>query len=355
MRLASLQSLTPGDLAAWADLARHAVESNPFFEPAFVMAACRSPNAEQPFLLVREDERAWTAAMPVRATRLLGRGIALSTWRHPYSSVGTPLVAEDHLEDFAEAIVAHLENRRDGRYLMLRRTVDVVVMEAIRSAAVEAPALRVIFERTAERGVLERRPEPGEHPSLKRRHRKELARRSRRLTEDLGLEPAVRDRSDCRAAVEQFLRLEASGWKGKQGTAMQTAGDADVFRAICAHFAKEGRLQMLSLEAGERPLAMQCNISGRDTLFNFKVAFDEELRRYGPGVQLDVDGMRIFHSERDEKLFDSCSDPADELVNRLWPDRLSVSTMAIGPDRPSGSLVGWALDVAYRRRMGGAG
>lgn len=349
MRRVPVQALTDDDLSAWSELAGRAAEPNPFFEPDFVLAAAASPNAEPPELLVEERDGEWVACTPVRVTRALGRPLALSTWNHAYSHVGTPLVDDGHLGQFAEALAARLTGGRHARFLMLRRAVDVTVMEAIRAAVERSPRLGILFEHGTERAAVHRRADGADAPTaLKPRRRRELEKRRRGLAEKLGAEPVVVDRSDSAAAVDDFLRLEAGGWKGAAGTAMQTAGDADVFRAICARFRAEGRLQILSLQAGERPLAMQCNIRGDDTLFNFKVAFDERFRTYAPGIQLELDTMRIFQAEREERVLDSCADPDNELLNRLWPDRRPVITLVVGPTGAAGRAAGRALETAHR-------
>jgi CelD/BcsL family acetyltransferase involved in cellulose biosynthesis len=349
MRRVPVQALTDDDLSAWSALAGRAAEPNPFFEPDFVLAAAESPNAEPPELLVEERDGEWIACAPVRVTRLLGRPLALSTWNHAYAHVGTPLVDDGHLSQFADALAARLTSGHQARFLMLRQAVDVTVVQAIRAAVERSPRLSILFEHSTERAAVHRRADGVDAPvALKPRRRRELEKRRRKLAEKLGAEPVVIDRSDNAAAVEEFLRLEASGWKGVEGTAMQTAGDADVFRTICDRFGEEGRLQILSLEADEIPLAMQCNIRGDDTLFNFKVAFDERFRTYAPGIQLELDTMRIFQAEREEEVLDSCADPDNELLNRLWPDRRPVITLVVGPSGAAGRAVGRALGTAHR-------
>lgn len=351
MHRVPIQALTDDDLNAWSELAGRAAEPNPFFEPDFVLAAAESPNAEPPELLVEERDGEWIACTPVRVTRLLGRPLALSTWKHAYSHVGTPLVDDDHVSQFAEALTTRLASGNQARFMMLRQAVDVTVVKAIRAAVARSPQPSIVFEHSTERAAVHKRDDGGDAlAALKPRRRRELEKKRRRLAEKLEAEPVVADRSDSPEAVEEFLRLEASGWKGDAGTAMQAAGDADVFREICERFAEEGRLQILSLQAGEQPLAMQCNIRGDDTLFNFKVAFDERFKRYAPGIQLEVDTMQIFQAEREEEVLDSCADPDNELLNRLWPDRRPVTTLVVGPASAPGRAVGRALETARRHR-----
>ncbi len=70
--------------------------------------------------------------------------------------------------------------------------------------------------------------------------------------------------------------IEASGWKGRSGTAFSSIGHDQFFRDICAYFRERGRLQLLVLRAGDRPLAVKCNFRAGDGLFAFKIGFDED-------------------------------------------------------------------------------
>jgi CelD/BcsL family acetyltransferase involved in cellulose biosynthesis len=352
MRLVPAQSLEPHEVSSWVELAKRAAEPNPFFEPAFVVPAVKHLDTAPPYLLVHEHDGAWIGCLPVRVTRLLGCRIALSTWRHPYSYIGTPLVDRRYLTDFADALVQHLGDWRNGRFLMLRRAVDGAVVGAIRSAVEASRTARMVFDHTAGRAAVRRRSDPDEYlGGLKPRRLRQMERRRERLADQFDGVLMVTDRPHSPDAVEEFLRLEASGWKGKEGTAMATSGDAEFFRSICREFAQNGRLQLLSLEAEQRALAMQCNISASDILFNFKIAFDEELRSYAPGIQLEIDAIRAFHEERHEGVMDSCAEPDNEVLNRLWPDRIPIATLVVGPGGPIGRVASRALASVHARRV----
>jgi CelD/BcsL family acetyltransferase involved in cellulose biosynthesis len=353
MRLVSVQSLKPAEVDAWGQLAERASEPNPFFEPGFVVPAAESLGAATPHLLIHERDGGWAGCMPVRVTRLLGMRMVLSTWRHPYSYVGTPLVDSDCIGDFAQALASRLEGWRHDRFMALRRAVDGKVIQAIRASVRRSSTVDVIAEQSGERAVVRRCDDPDPHLiDLKPRRRRELERRRERLVEALEGELVVSDRSEDPAAVDTFLELEASGWKGRAGTAMAVRGDAPWFRSICAHFADRGRLQLLALESKNRVVAMHCNISANDALFNFKVAFDERFKPYAPGIQLELDAIRLFQETREERMMDSCAEPDNELINRLWRDRQPITTLVVGPNGPSGHLVRSAIHGVRTARTG---
>lgn len=343
MRLASLSSLSPNDHRAWAQLAARAADANPVYEPEFVTAV--ADPAKEPKLLIAVSDGEWIGCLPVRPVG----PFALANWRHTFSPVGTPLADRDRVDEFAATLVGSFGGLNRHHFLLLRGAREGVTTAAIRAALSRTRRLATILEEGVERAAL-RRGDGDPTARIKPKRRKEMENKRRRLAEDLGARLEVVDRSADRAASEDFLRLEAAGWKGDGGTAMQVAGHGEAFRALCERYAAAGRLQMLSLEADGRAVAMICNLSMGDELFNLKVTYDEELRRYAPGIQLEIETMRIFAESRTEEVFDSCADPGNELLNRLWPDRLAATTLLVGPGGSGGRAIGDVLERLIQRR-----
>jgi CelD/BcsL family acetyltransferase involved in cellulose biosynthesis len=348
MRSIALESITAEDVRAWEQLASEAAEPNPFFEPGFVRIAAGALGADDVHLLVDDDAGAWRGCVPVRFNRVLGRPILAAGWKHPYSFLGTPLVTSTGGEGFAESLTRAVSARSPCRFALLRRASEGPVLAAIRAAVEAQPKLGVVFERSMQRPALERRDSFDYLSEMKSRRRSELRRQRRKLGEALGGEPTVRDRDDVAQAAEEFLRLEASGWKGESGTAMASdEASARLFRDVCAEFGGDDRIRFRSLEANGRVAAMTCDIVAGDVRFGFKAAYDEDLRRYSPGVQLQVDNFVAFGEHGPERLIDSCGEPDNEAMSDLWPERRSIATLAFGSRGATGWAVGKALERAY--------
>ena len=109
---------------------------------------------------------------------------------------------------------------------------------------------------------------------------------------------------------------------------------------------------MLTLGTADRAAAMQCNLTAGDTLFCFKVAYDDELARFSPGVQLELAAVDVFHAAGELALVDSCAEPDNELINGLWPDRRTLSTLVFPAAGVRGRmrLSALRLAAAVRRR-----
>jgi len=349
--LIPIEDLSAAHIEAWRELALEAVEPNPFFEPLFVVPATRWLERSRVHMLVIEDENGWAACLPVqRKGWHRARLPALATWTHLYSLLGTPLVRSGAV---TEAVHAMLEFGRAERALFVPELMgaDGPVFSAIHEA-LATEGRRPVVDWHYERATLSRRPDADYETLLRGHHRREYQRQRRALERHAEGPLELVDRSDDAAAVERFLELEASGWKGRGGTALAALpGHADLFREVCAEFAAAGRLQLLELTAAGRCAAMKCNFRAGKALFCFKIAFDEELKRYSPGVQMELANIDAFHASGADWI-DSCAEPGHPMIDRLWPERREIATLVIPGLGISGRAAAAAVDaIMLLRRM----
>jgi CelD/BcsL family acetyltransferase involved in cellulose biosynthesis len=341
--LIPIADVTERDLSNWRELASRAIEPNPFFEADFVLAGAKHLDPGVGLLVVAADSGDWLACVPVSSITRWKRlpVAALASWRNLYGYLGTPLVAADDPEAaLAELVERALDDAPRQRILVLDWIrADGPLAPALANVVADRPGRPLRFEQV-ERALLERRPADDYlDETLRPHHRREMRRLARRLAEELGAPLEVRDMTDDPTAVERFLEIEASGWKGRNGTAFaKQSGHAEFFREICDSFRAAGRLQMLALAAGDRIAALKCNLLAGDEAFSFKIAFDESLSRFSPGVQLEVAMVAEFHDRMPHARMDSCAAPDNEMINRLWPDRRQLVSYAI----PTSGATGWA-------------
>ena len=287
--------------------------------------------------------------MPAQIVKFLGQPLVVGGWKHPYCFLGTPLVDRDRVQDFAAALADAIVSRAHGRYFALHRASDGPVTDAIRSAAAKK-GIDEIFEECFERAALKRSDDGNYIGGLKSKRRSELKRQRRRLADHLDAEVVAVERNDDEA-IEAFLLLEAAGWKGSNETAMASNdGTARFFREVCSRLAAEERLLIRSLEAEGRAAAMTVDLRAGDTVFGFKTAFDEELSQFSPGILLQIDNFTAFHERGSERLIDSCSEPGNETMKGLWPDRRPLVTLLLGRHTWTSGTLGGALKVAYDAR-----
>lgn len=324
IRLLPIDELDEPQVGRWRELARRAVEPNPFFEPEFLLPAAEAAGASRPHLVVAEEGAAWVGCLPVAQARWRRALPVWRTWRGMYGYLGTPLVADDRAEA-ATALLEGLSGAAGGRALLLDwLTGDGPSAQAITGAGTSRHELRET--RRFQRALLVRRDDGDYLGHMKSHHLREARRLARRLGDEVG-ELSIADRAGSEAAVDSFLEIELKGWKGRSETAMASKeADTRFFREVCARFAAQGRLQLLELRAGSRTIAMKCNLIADVGSFAFKIAFDDECARFSPGIQLELANIDEFHASGLEWM-DSCADQDNAMINRLWTGRRELESL----------------------------
>jgi len=283
------------------------------------------------------------ACVPVvRARRGPGYPV-LATWRHRYCFLGTPLVRSDDDGGAVAALIALLARSvGSSRLIVLDWMATGPVAALVQQAIADAKMGSVVWEKfeRAVVGSADRSQAVGLHGH----HRRNVARLRRRLEETLGASVRMTRRSDGEF-IDNFLSLEASGWKGRQGTAMASRGaDATFFHEMATGLAARGRLDLVGLETETETIAMKCTLVAGEAAFCFKAAYNEGFARYSPGTLLEVENLNAFCNS-DLAWMDSCTNPRNEPINRLWGGRRELTTLALTPDQ---GLAGRAMLMGLR-------
>jgi CelD/BcsL family acetyltransferase involved in cellulose biosynthesis len=358
----ALHPITDADaelVAAWQRLAGRAAEPNPFFDPAMAVPAARHlPGGGDDRLLAVHDGTELAFALPVRQVaryRRLPLPAAVA-WGHRHAFLGTPLLAD---QDATRAVGEALDTlRRQGIELLAleRVRLDGPVWRALEAAAA-ADGLRLGAALRFERPIVLRRTEPSYLDGrLSASRRKRLRRARRALERELGAPLATPDVAggDPGDALERFLTLERSGWKGRAGTAIDSdPADGRFFRAAMASFAARGRLRIWALGAGGVDVASMCAVEAGDGLFHLKIAHDEAYARFSPGMQLELDVVDAFHREQRSAWIDACTDDGPSPSELLYPDRAPMATLvvALGGARATAALAALRLGLDLRERL----
>jgi CelD/BcsL family acetyltransferase involved in cellulose biosynthesis len=256
----------------------------------------------------------------------------IRSWLHLYGFLGTPLVAPERGVEAVGSLLSAIMGRGPWPRIVVLELFgdDGPVASYLRSAAA-ALGLAVHVRFCGERAVFHCQDGEASLDTREvKRERRTKARQWRRLRDDWG-EPAVIDLAGQQNGSEAFLEIEASGWKGRAGTALASrASDAAFYREVIARFSEAGRLHLYALEANGNTLAMQTNLCAGTALFDWKAAYDEQFASYGPGVQLQ---LRVLELARRNGLswIDTCSDVADEHQLRLSGTRRRVATVMVLP------------------------
>jgi CelD/BcsL family acetyltransferase involved in cellulose biosynthesis len=323
-----------GELEQVADTAS---DNNIFYEPWMLLAAMDAfAPADAIIVLVRDANGAARGYFPLSRERLAGgfNATRLTSWRHPYCFLCTPLIAEGHAHEVVAALLDWLEDGASPASCLDLRDVaaDSIFAFALASALEQRRTL--VHDRDGfERALFV----PSHHDRrmpLSSRRSKDLRRLERRLAARGRIEfTQLQPGEDAMPWIERFLALEYSGWKGRAGSALAVMPRArEFFVAIASQAHRCARLDMRALELDGIPIAMQCNFVAGSGAYAFKVAYDERHAGASPGLQLELHAMRqLPESNPDMHWMDSCARPDHAMMNRLWPQRRSISRFIIAP------------------------
>jgi Acetyltransferase (GNAT) domain len=169
---------------------------------------------------------------------------------------------------------------------------------------------------------------------------KELRRQCNRLAEHGAIRFVVaRTPEAVTAAIETFMALEASGWKARRGTALkQDEGDAGFIRRATAGLAASGQCEIVTLYAGETPVAAAIVLRHQDRAFYFKLGVDERFAKFSPGVQLTLELTRHLCASVVIATADSTASADHPMINPIWRGRFKIGDVLI-PLRPRDPVV----------------
>jgi hypothetical protein len=184
---------------------------------------------------------------------------------------------------------------------------------------------------------------------------KELRRQQRRLAE-LGT-VSIEHRTEPRAVrdgIELFLALEASGWKGRERTALLSDTRTSSFvRALSRGLARNGRMRVVLMWLDDRVIAAALMLESGDRSWLWKIAYDEAYARFSPGVQLVLDITRHQLARNGVSVTDSCAIPDHPMIDHLWRDRMPVGDWMIATAKPGTFTLVGSMHEAARRRLRG--
>ncbi len=103
---------------------------------------------------------------------------------------------------------------------------------------------------------------------------------------------------EVRAAVEEYSRLEASGWKAKTGTAVQIGNAQGKFYSEMLEWAcRRGIGRIYRYVLGDSTAAMDLCIDDGDSLIILKTAYDERHARLSPASLMREEQIRRLFDE----------------------------------------------------------
>lgn len=192
--------------------------------------------------------------------------------------------------------------------------------------------------------------EPESHFSSRRRQDFRAARRRLAVLgePELAVEEP-RTRAEAHGLLEEFIAVEAAGWKTAAGTSLAVQPRmCAFFREFCTLAAEEGILRFGTLRVDGRLAAGQLATEHDGRLSLFKIGYDEHFARSSPGNLLMLHTV-AWSARRGLHSFELLG--AVEPWTQLWTTSVRECVeLHVYPARPSGVVAGAANAVDLARR-----
>jgi hypothetical protein len=323
-------------------LSHRAMEPNIFFSARLLAPAMpRVEDKQVRFALIRDDNGMRSRLrllMPFTVERpgfSVGAPI-IRTWANPFGPLGTPLLdtedAAETIDNLFEvltqpqtklpSVLVLPDIRLNGRFAQLAKAVAI------------ARDLSVATTDTFRRPMLESYLDGESYlkQSVSAHHYREMRRQWRNL-EKLGTLTynVARQPEEVRLRMEEFLALEAKGWKGKKRSALINDRYRAAFaREAITNLAEIDAVRIHTVDLDGRAIASIIVFIMAGEAYTWKTAYDESLGRHSPGKLL-IMKLTDWHLDDANILrTDSCAVPDHPIMSRMWEQRDEMGSLVIG-------------------------
>jgi len=149
------------------------------------------------------------------------------------------------------------------------------------------------------------------------------------------------------SALDDYLRLEASGWKGRAGTAIAARPQLRAFvEAAVACLAAKGKVRIDRLLVNNRAIAAAITLRSQNKAWYWKMSYDEAFRRFSPGVLLTLELTKLLLADSALISVDSSTKPDHPMLDHMWRERLAVGhcVVGIGPSVRELFALAWRIE-----------
>jgi len=330
----ALMRLTAIGTNLWRGLSERAIEPHGYYLPEWELAVNASASRQTgASVLSAWSDTGLIGLLPVAPmSRAYKIPLPALVSAHPYGTLCTPPLDRDVAYDAVTQLM--LKARKAGARALILSDMSLSgpAMTAF-TESLEREGLRPHVLQSYLRASLDatREAEALLHDALGGKKLKELRRQRHRLAEHGAVSfDVARSPDEVAAAVETFMKLEASGWKGKRGTALaQDEGDAVFIRRATRALGETGQCEIVTLRAGDTPVAAAIVLRHQDRAFYFKLGVDERFAKFSPGVLLTLDLTRYLCADPTIASADSTASPDHPMINPIWRGRFAIGDVLI--------------------------
>lgn len=292
-------------LADWRSLSQSSLWADPFLTPTW-LNPCISLYPNRYKLLAGYRNGILVFLMPIETPRYGGIPICCIRLGGHVSSeqqrIGIVRSGED-LERIVHALVS-IFSKKNG-------AGPVIALDCLSE---EDPLATILLKHLGLRGWKE-----VEHPGkkspyvksesdfdtylkgIKRNVRREYLRRKRKMERDLSIErKMISSPLELSHWMPEIVRIEQMSWK--RDTGLFCPKFRELYHRRLINMAESGMLRAFLLLSDKQIIAYDIEFYYQNRLWSFAVSFDTEHRKYGPGIDLQVEVIRYCIDQRIESV-----------------------------------------------------
>ncbi|NVD43123.1 GNAT family N-acetyltransferase [Ensifer sp. HO-A22] len=323
-------------------LSNRALEPNVFFTGRFLAPAM--PRLEERVIrlaIIRDNNERRSRMRFLMPFSIEKPGFSIGApiiraWSNPFGPLGVPLLDAEDAAETIDNLFEALTNpsaslppvlvlpdvRLKGKFAQLARAVAI------------GRNLPLTVTDTFSRPMLESLLDGPTYlkKAISPAHFRELRRQWNQL-EKLGklAYSVARQPSEIRIRMEEFLALEASGWKGRERSAMVL----DRFRAAFAreaitNLSEADSVRIHTLDLDGKAIASMVVFLMSGEAYTWKTAYNEHYAKYSPGKLLLAELTEWHLDDANIARSDSCAVPDHPIMSRFWQQREEMGTLVIG-------------------------
>ncbi len=345
-RLLRLAEVSDDEWERWAALAERAAEPNAALDPRFLRPDRESSGGQ--LLVVAEEDDEWLGLVRVFSTNVSATLPIASYGTLEPSDLGPPypLLDRAHAAEALTVIARGVRRLLHSGYLPLQGYPAFGPLAEAMQRLQRRPALGAIVVATNSAPWVDVHPgqyAPDErvfvaqtdpdHRSVS--SRKELRRSARRLAEAGGGPLSLHDASDDPAAIDRFVAMQASGWKGDRdngGYAVALDPERErAFRGKADAFRASGDLIVLELRAGTQLIYSHVYVVSGNVALGILDAYQHEYGRFSAGkLGRTAASAHLRHLPRLEAVNPGYYYYTDDEAMKVFPDRREFADIVVG-------------------------
>lgn len=329
----------------WDQLLENCVQKSPMLSYAWVSSYLdhRLENSESWYVVLAHSDNKLVGVLPVIVTPYRVLGLSRPVLKTPHDAHtlgGDALLARDATADLFPLIIQAAELETPDRYVFkLSRVVEdsptITSCLILKDHYVHKENVGIGYYYPARDNFEEY------YSALSKNMRGNLRRAENKLRQMVELEMDVLEGVEATAGfLNDFMPVEASGWKGRSGSAIGKSTElTDFYTTLTERLSRSGMLRWECLYGDRKLIAANLCVRFGGTIVIWKLGYDEDFRKYSPGGILFKHVLERAFSDDGIEEFNLMSDTAWQTN---WnPKQRNYFDLFIYPKRPISVLFGY--------------